>query len=99
MLIVKVLKRKDAAALVVAVVLAMIVSKWLPGLVAELSNNLSGLDNSTYFSYATISDNVAGSGWQARYLQPAVSVLMQIIALELLIRLIVWLRPMFVRKG
>lgn len=93
MLIVKVLKRKDAASITVAVVLGLIVSQVLPNLVAQLSGVLSGLNDNQYYTYANPS-----AGWQGRYLQPVISAILQVIVLELLIRLVVAIRPVFVSK-
>jgi hypothetical protein len=80
MVIIKVLKRKDAASLVVGVVLAIIVAQLVIALTSDFAQILSGVDESEHFS--TVSDS-----WQASYLLPAVSIVLQLITLELLIRL------------
>lgn len=93
MYIVKVMKRKDASSVVVAILLAMMLSQLLMFVTGELSAKISGLNNEDGGFYYG-----AGGDWKVTYLQPFVSVLLQLLALEVLLRLVVWLRPMFVRK-
>lgn len=81
MVLTDILKRKDAASVLIAVVLALIIFQPLPDLVAELSATLSGTD-----------DVLPEADWRERYLQPVVSALLQIVLLEVVVRLFVALR-------
>lgn len=71
--ITKVLKRKDAASVVVAVVLAMIISPALSILTHDVASQLSG------------SESFAGGGWQSTYVYPIINAVLQIILLEVFI--------------
>ena len=81
MVITDVLKRRDAASIVVAVVLALIIFQPLAGLVSELSATLSGTENV-----------LPEADWRERYLEPVVSALLQVALLEVVVRLFVGLR-------
>jgi len=81
MAIVSVLKRKDAASVIVAVVIAMILGPLLTSLTAEVAQMISGLDDGQNFSYAG-----PGNGWQNAYLFPVVWAVSQLLLLEALIR-------------
>lgn len=70
MAIIKVLKRKDAASLIVAIVVATTIGPVLSAVTIPLSNALSGTDLST-----------PGTGWQVQYLDPIVHAILQIVAL------------------
>ena len=76
MYIVKVLKRKDGAALIVGVVVALIVSNLLTSTTADWSNRIADT-------------NSTGPGWHQAYLFPIVFALLQLIAFEILIRIYV----------
>ena len=94
MYIVKVLKRKDAASVVVAVTLAFQLQQLLGVPTYRLSNwlaNIGGNGGDTAY-------NNPSGGWRNEILNPIVSFIVQMIVLELLIRLFVWLHPMFVSK-
>ncbi len=93
MYIVKVMKRKDASSVVVAIFLAMALGTWLPSLAGKLSGWISGVSDGQYYSYS-----IPGAGWQVAYLQPAVFFILQVMVLELLLRVCVLVRPIFVRK-
>lgn len=90
--IVRVLKRKDGASLVVGVVLALIVSQFLSSITTYLAGMWSGLDSGQYGTA------FPGTGWHGEYLYPAVWAALQIIALELLIWVYVWIRGAFNSK-
>ena len=79
MVIVKVLKRKDGATVVVAVLLAMIVSQLVMALPSHLSAWLSGLSNGQYLGYGG-----PGQGWKGEYLYPFVNTVLELITLEVL---------------
>jgi len=88
MYIEKVLKRKDASSVIVAVVSAFIISTWLPGVVWRLADKITG-SNSQYG---------LGGSWKAQYLQPFVMMVLQFVVLELALRLYVWVHKMFTSK-
>jgi hypothetical protein len=70
------MKRKDASSVVVAVTLALILWQLLPALTGHLANKISGLNDVT-------------GDWKAVYLMPVVAALLQVILLEIVIRLYV----------
>ena len=90
MIIVKVLKRKDAASIAVAVVLAGIITQLLPSLTSHLAGLLLGLREGTYISYAS-----PGSDFKTQYLYPVVLAVLEILLLEILIWLYVLLGGVF----
>jgi hypothetical protein len=69
----KVLKRRDASSVVVAVVIGLILAQLLPSLTERLASVLSGVDVSV------------GAGWQDQYLQPVVNALLQLLLLEVVL--------------
>ncbi len=79
MVLVKVLKRKDASSVMVAILIALIVWQPLMQETARLSAKISGLSGGQYNTYSA-----PGTGWKGEYLYPAVSVVVQLIVLELL---------------
>ncbi|HET7320046.1 MAG TPA: hypothetical protein VFI84_00495 [Candidatus Saccharimonadales bacterium] len=83
MILVKVLKRKDASSVIVAILVAMIVSQLLTFVTARWSAWLSG--QGSRYGYAT-----PGSGWKGEYLFPVVSALVQLLVLEIIVRLYIW---------
>ena len=84
MVLVKILKRKDAATLIVAIVIAGIISQLFAMTLLEPAAKLTGSD--TF--------GPGGPGWQAQYLQPIVQALLQLIALELLARITIAINAM-----
>jgi hypothetical protein len=89
---IKVLKRKDAASVVVAIIIAMtfVQTMFLP--ISQLSYKVANLGNdvSNYGGY--------GGGWRDTYLNPFIEIIFTFILIEILIRLFVVVRPLFVRK-
>jgi hypothetical protein len=79
MILVKVMKRKDAASVLVAIVIAMAVTQFLSIVTMQPAAKLAGLGQSgdgSFFSYP--------NGWRGNYLQPAVTLLVQLVAFEVL---------------
>jgi hypothetical protein len=76
MVLIKVMKRKDAASVFVAVVLAMIVMQVLTQVTGPIANMIVGRDTSILFP---------GLTWKETYLQPFIWAALQILVLELLI--------------
>lgn len=85
----KILKRKDAASLIVAILLAMILAQLITPLTARLAQVLSG---------PKVSMASNGIGWQPRYLYPIINVTLQIMTLEGLIRLYVFIQQRLNRR-
>ena len=76
MVLVKVLKRKDGASVIVAVVLAMIILQPLTTVVVPLTNKIVANHGNGYYG--------AGGSWKDNYLSPAVMAILQIVLLEIL---------------
>lgn len=91
--IVKVLKRKDAASVVVAIVVGMAVYQLVSTITAKLAGQVSGLEDGQYVSYS-----YPGATWQGTYLFPVVSAAFQLIALEIAIWLYVFAHNMMPKK-
>ena len=87
MVIAQVLKRKDGASLVVGIVVALILSTLVSGITADVAGRIAGLDGSG-----------SGPGWQSLYFHPIVWALLQLVVLELLIRLYVAVRDSTTKK-
>lgn len=84
--IVKVLKRKDASSVIVAIVLALILSGVLSVLTIDLSTYLSGIEIS------------GGTEWRQQIVRPLIQAGLQFVLLEAVLRIFVMMRPMFVRR-
>lgn len=83
MVLFKILKRKDASSVVVAILLAMIISQPLSMMTGKPASIISGLSsngNGGYFWYGF----GQGGGWQSQYLFPILWVIVQVIVLEIL---------------
>lgn len=79
MQIIKILNRKDAYSVIVAVFLAMILMQLMPSYVGELAQRISGMGSEGgFYSYTG-----PGSGWKGQYLFPGVLALLQVVALEI----------------
>lgn len=94
MYIVKILKRRDASSVIVAVVLAMITMGFLPYLTANIAGTLSGAQDGYYMG-----SGFPGADWRTAYLQPFVSALLQVVILEVVLRLVVLFRSVLVRRA
>ena len=86
MYIVKILKRKDAASVVVAVVLAFVLSGVITVLTSDLATYLSGIETS------------AGANWRENVVRPLIAAFLQVVLLEALLRILVFVRPYFVQR-
>lgn len=85
--LVKVLKRKDATSVVVAVVLAFILLPVLTTLTSDLANYLSGITDQP------------STEWRQFIVQPLIGAFLQVVLLEAILRVAIYLRPFFVRRG
>lgn len=87
MVLVKILKRRDAASLVVAILVAMAVSQFLSMVTnqpaMELANLGAGSDPALSFG---------GQGWRYNYLWPVVALVLQLLVLEVLARIVLAVR-------
>jgi hypothetical protein len=79
MVLLKILKRRDASSIVVAILVAMIVFNLLLSVTAPWANQVLGLSN-----------NSPGLGWENQYLAPALAAFFQLLVLEVLGWLWVW---------
>jgi uncharacterized membrane protein len=79
MVLIKILKRRDAASIIVAILVAMIVSQPLSLTTSRLAGKISGVHNG-FGGYA-----VPGGGWKSEYLFPIVWALVQLLVLEILV--------------
>ena len=91
--IVKVLKRKDAASVILAVVIGMVLLQLVSTLTTKLAGQISGLEDGQYLSYS-----YPNAAWQGTYLFPVVSAALQLLALEILVWLYVGLRSLVPKK-
>jgi hypothetical protein len=87
MYIVKFLKRRDAASVVVAVVIGLILVSLLSGISNDLANRFAGTEQSDF-----------GDSWQSVYAVPMISAIVGVLLLEVVLRIAVPLRSMFVRR-
>ncbi len=85
MYIVRILKRKDAASVVVAIVLALILSGIVSVLTGDLSTYLSGIEKTA-------------TDWRGDVVRPLIHAGLQLILLEAVLRLVINVRPLFVRR-
>jgi hypothetical protein len=89
MVTVKILKRKDASSVIVAVVIALIILQTLQGVTLRWSNWLSGLN---------YGQPTNGSGWKQEYLQPVVTAILQLLVLEVILWVCVWAGALMKKK-
>jgi hypothetical protein len=94
MYLVKIMKRKDASSIAVAVAIAWIFVMWAPSMVGKLSGLLSGLSDDQFYAYS-----MPGSDWKITYLQPTVLAILQLVLLEVVLRVVIIFRRVLVRKS
>ena len=85
---IKVLKRKDASSLIVAIVIAQILGLFLSAITSDLAGRVSGFGGPEG-SFGT---------WKGMYFQPILWVVLQLIALEILIWVYVFARSLVAKK-
>lgn len=88
MVIVRILQRKDAASLVVAVAAAIVVAQFLTFMGNQLSYELLGAGPGEDYT----------PDWKVTYAVPIVALLLQLVMLEVLARLVVWGRSMAINR-
>jgi energy-converting hydrogenase Eha subunit A len=90
MVTVRVLKRKDAASVVVAVALGLALFSSLQPMMSDLAYRLASMGSDTpYRSSANLRDG---------YLTPLLTLLLTVLAIEVLLIVVTMVRPLFVRK-
>lgn len=95
MVLTKILKRRDAASVVVAVLVALILTQPIGQVTSHLAGKISQLKSGQYAGYA-----FPGSGWKGEYLYPVVWAVLQLVLLEILAWIVVLAnRPMNTSKG
>jgi len=94
MILIKILKRKDASSLIVAILLALIITQPLSSVTLPLVDKI--LFNHNTGSYSM---GFNGNGWKDEYLSPVVWALLQIVILELLGWVYVIGRKLAVRRS
>jgi hypothetical protein len=96
MLIVKIMKRRDASSVLVAIVIAFVIVQLLSIVTSDLSSRLAGLGQEDTLGQTTIG---GGGDWRLTYAFPLISFVLQLVLVEALLRLAIWARPYFVRRG
>lgn len=92
MVLVKMLRRHDASSVVVAVLLALIITQPLASTTGRLASRIAGLGgNGGFGGY--------GPGWKSEYLFPVVWAIVQIIVLEILAWVYIWATHPVRRRG
>lgn len=84
------MKRKDAASVLVAIVLAMILMALLSQLTMNWAGELSGLKDGQY--------GYPGTGWRTAYLYPSVSAALQLVLLEVFVYVYTAFQDVFKKK-
>jgi hypothetical protein len=94
MVLTKILKRRDAASIVAAVLVALILTQPIAQVTSHLAGKVSGLKDGQY-GYTG-----PGSSWKDQYLYPVVWAILQLVLLEILAWIVVLAnRPMNTTKG
>ncbi len=96
MYVVKVLKRKDASSVILAVVVAMFVLQFVTSVTLELASRVA------LWQWDKATANNPGfypsGGWQTTYLTPLVALILELLVLEVLVWVYVWLHSAFSKK-
>jgi hypothetical protein len=79
MVLVKILKRRDASSVIIAILIAMIVTQPLNILTGKPASIISGLSGNQGFGYYG-----PGGDWKSQYLFPVVWAVLQLLVLEVL---------------
>lgn len=90
MVFIKILQRKDATSVILAVALGLALAQFLSSVAIGLSNAFSLLINQDV-AVAQAFD------WRASLFQPAMLFVLQVVLLELLARVVVWFRRLVIK--
>ncbi len=95
MVVVKILKRKDASSLIVGVVIAMIVAQFLGTATLDLASKVAN------WQWQNNGGGYAGppNSFQVMYLQPFVAMLLELVFLEVLIWVYLGLHRLVAKKN
>lgn len=85
MILVRVMKRKDASSVLVAVVLAMLVSQFLSSVTIQGTAKVTEWAGGPANTFGT-----GGAPWQTTYLQPFAWLVLGVVAFEVLAWVYVW---------
>lgn len=85
MVLVRVLKRKDASSVVIAVIMAMVLLQVVQTIPAKWAGWLSGLNDGQYVSYTS-----GTTGWKGQYLYPIIYAVLELLVLEVLGWVYIW---------
>ncbi len=91
MVVVKVLKRKDASSLIVGVVVAMFVVQF----VAQVTQELAGRVALWQWGSMAPAYGAPGGGYKVTYVQPLVGLILELLALEILCWIYIGLHSLF----
>ncbi len=89
MVLVKVLKRKDASSVLVAVALALLLTNFLSTVSFDLASRLTEFVSGKESEYLNSQTSI---GWDQIYLLPTFTLLVQVVILELVVRLVISLK-------
>jgi hypothetical protein len=92
MVLVKILRRKDASSVIVAVIIAMVVGQMLAFMSSDWAARLSGLKNNEGFQFGPTGN------WRVMYLQPFVTAILQLLALEILVWIYIFAHSLVAKK-
>lgn len=92
MVLVKILKRGDAASIIVAIVLAMSISNAFSIMFMDIAGWVAGIGEDVNM-YQGFSEG----GWRTTYLFPVVTLVLQLIALELVARVAIYAREQAIK--
>lgn len=95
---VRVLKRKDAASVVVAVILAMLTVNILPTFMNYVAERIAYAGDA-YMDTGYYRPGLSGAAGHNPYLVLALSFLLQLLAVEVGLRLFIWTRNHLVRRN
>jgi hypothetical protein len=94
MVLTKILKRKDAASLIVAFVAALAIVSFLSSVTAEPASKLAGIGASASSEFVG-----PGNDWRLNYLTPTINFIFQLITLEVLARTTIALRSFYIKNS
>lgn len=93
MLLIKILKRKDASSVVVAILVALIVSQLVMVYASNWGSKLAGLPDGQGYYYS-----FPESGWRGNYLQPFLVALISLFILEAFAWVVILVKGVFLKK-
>jgi hypothetical protein len=95
MVLIKIMKRKDASSVLVAIILATIIGGMLMWMANDISFRISDMTGSGGDEYSAFGPN---GNWRMVYLQPFISAVVQILMLEILARIYIFVHNSMQKK-